>query len=129
MPPLSERKDDIPALATHFLDECKDEFGLSEAGIAPSLMRHLVERTWTGNVRELRSLLRESARRAAFELDAVLTISHLPETGGDDVTTSRAPRAPGPDSGSGSAPPTPAGAAPGHAAGWPRSRRRGSSRR
>ena len=79
VPSLNERRDDVSVLAEHFLDECKAEFDLPDAVFAPSLIRHLVSRTWTGNVRELRGTVREMARRAAFEQDTVLTLQHLPE--------------------------------------------------
>jgi DNA-binding NtrC family response regulator len=92
VPPLSERREDILTLAEHFLDECKAEFDLQNATFAPSLARHLVERDYAGNIRELRNLVRELARRAAFELDTVLQVDHLPD-GWDDVgaTSSTAP--------------------------------------
>jgi DNA-binding NtrC family response regulator len=84
VPALSERKDDILVLAKHFLDECKEEFDIQQASFAPSLQRHLVERRYSGNIRELRHLVREIARRAAFELDTILSLDHLPESAGDD---------------------------------------------
>jgi two-component system response regulator PilR (NtrC family) len=107
VPPLSERREDILTLAEHFLDECKAEFDLHNATFAPSLARHLVERDYAGNIRELRNLVRELARRAAFELDTVLQVDHLPD-GWDDVgasttvsswsTTSPSPGSPSPAS-------------------------------
>lgn len=80
VPALSERREDILVLAEHFLDECKAEFELQHASFAPSLQRQLVERTYGGNIRELRNLVREIARRAAFELDSILSVDHLPES-------------------------------------------------
>jgi DNA-binding NtrC family response regulator len=80
VPALSERREDILVLAEHFLDECKAEFDLQHASFAPSLQRHLVERHYQGNIRELRHLVREIARRAAFELDSILSLDHLPES-------------------------------------------------
>ncbi len=85
VPSLAERQDDILVLAEHFLDECKAEFDLHGASFAPSLQRHLVVRNYPGNIRELRHLVREIARRAAFELDTILSLDHLPENAGDDV--------------------------------------------
>jgi DNA-binding NtrC family response regulator len=85
VPALQERREDITALALHFLDECRDELEHEEVAFAPSLMRHLRERDWPGNVRELRALVREVARRAAFELDAVLTLDHLPDAWRDEA--------------------------------------------
>ena len=79
VPGLGERREDIMVLAEHFLDECKADFDLHNASFAPSLARHLIERDYPGNIRELRNLVRELARLAAFELDTVLTLEHLPE--------------------------------------------------
>jgi DNA-binding NtrC family response regulator len=79
VPPLHERREDIAILAEHFLDECKNDLDIPNATFAPSLLRHLVERQYGGNIRELRNLIREIARRAAFELDTVLVREHLPE--------------------------------------------------
>jgi DNA-binding NtrC family response regulator len=79
VPPLHERREDIAILAEHFLDECKDDLDMPHATFAPSLLKHLVERHYPGNIRELRNLIREVARRAAFELDTVLVRDHLPE--------------------------------------------------
>jgi DNA-binding NtrC family response regulator len=79
VPPLRERREDLATLAQHFLDECKGELDIGTATFAPSLLRHLVERDYPGNIRELRNLVREIARRAAFELDTVLVLEHLPE--------------------------------------------------
>jgi DNA-binding NtrC family response regulator len=90
VPSLSERREDILTLAEHFLDECKSEFDLHNATFAPSLARHLVERDYAGNIRELRNVVRELARRAAFELDTVLQVEHLPD-GWDEVATKTRP--------------------------------------
>ena len=79
VPSLRERKEDVPALAEHFLEECREELDLADASFAPSLLRYILQRDWPGNVRELRAFVREIARRAAFELDTMLTLEHLPE--------------------------------------------------
>lgn len=79
VPPLHERREDIAILAEHFLDECKGDLDIPNATFAPSLLKHLVNRQYAGNIRELRNLIREIARRAAFELDTVLVREHLPE--------------------------------------------------
>ena len=86
VPSLRERKEDVPALAEHFLEECREELDLADASFAPSLLRHILQRDWPGNVRELRAFVREIARRAAFELDTMLTLEHLPE-GNPSITS------------------------------------------
>lgn len=52
VPPLRERRDDIPLLAQHFLDQLNDRYGTSKHFAAHALER-LSERPWPGNVREL----------------------------------------------------------------------------
>jgi transcriptional regulator with PAS, ATPase and Fis domain len=56
IPPLRERRDDIPLLVEHFLRELRREHGGIE-GVTELAMKRLVEYEWPGNVRELRSLL------------------------------------------------------------------------
>src|SRR5690606_30607058 len=82
VPALSERPAALAGLAEPFLGERRAEIDLQNATYAPSLQKHLVERDYPGNIRELRTLVRELARRAAFELDSVLTLEHLPEAWG-----------------------------------------------
>jgi DNA-binding NtrC family response regulator len=53
VPPLRERRDDVPLLATHFLERLNDRYETSRHFDAETL-RHLAQRPWPGNVRELR---------------------------------------------------------------------------
>jgi DNA-binding NtrC family response regulator len=53
VPPLCERREDIPLLAAHFLERLNERYGTSRRFNAESL-RNLAERPWPGNVRELR---------------------------------------------------------------------------
>lgn len=53
VPPLRERRGDIPLLAQHFLDQLNDRYGTHKR-FAEHVMDRLLERTWPGNVRELR---------------------------------------------------------------------------
>jgi two-component system response regulator AtoC len=53
LPPLRERREDIPLLIDHFLARMNARMGLAVAGAAPEAMRLLVEYDWPGNVREL----------------------------------------------------------------------------
>jgi DNA-binding NtrC family response regulator len=53
LPPLRERKDDVPALAYHFLKKHSDRIGRSVRKISPEAMALLVSETFPGNVREL----------------------------------------------------------------------------
>ena len=53
LPPLRERREDIPTLARHFLAEYAAEFDRPAADISPEAMAALVSYSWPGNVREL----------------------------------------------------------------------------
>jgi DNA-binding NtrC family response regulator len=53
LPPLRERKDDIPQLVEHFLRVYNDENGFSVEGLSEECMTALMKYQWPGNVREL----------------------------------------------------------------------------
>jgi DNA-binding NtrC family response regulator len=67
LPPLRNRRDDIPALITHYIDTFNVEFRKKIRGVSPSAQEALRTYNWPGNVRELRNaveramLLSESA--------------------------------------------------------------------
>jgi len=53
LPPLRERRDDIPPLASHFLKQFAARYRRPVTGFSPDGMRALLEYSWPGNVREL----------------------------------------------------------------------------
>ncbi len=57
LPPLRERKSDIPALATHFLERYRQEEGGKVKEISPEAMELLCRYDWPGNVRELANIM------------------------------------------------------------------------
>ncbi|MFN2566090.1 MAG: sigma-54 interaction domain-containing protein [Gemmatimonadaceae bacterium] len=57
LPPLRARREDIPALARHFLGRVAEEYGLAEPTLSADAARALAARAWTGNARELRNLM------------------------------------------------------------------------
>ncbi|MBW1997496.1 MAG: sigma 54-interacting transcriptional regulator [Deltaproteobacteria bacterium] len=57
MPPLRERKEDVPILANYFLNLFKEEKGVKELKISEAALRKMVEYDWPGNVRELRNAI------------------------------------------------------------------------
>jgi len=57
LPPLRERKEDIPLLAWHFLRQKSDETGKKLRGLTPEAMNLLVNFRWPGNVRELKNTI------------------------------------------------------------------------
>jgi two-component system, NtrC family, response regulator PilR len=57
IPPLRERREDIPLLAEHFMRLYASENGKTITGIAPEAMRALLDHDWPGNVRELENAI------------------------------------------------------------------------
>jgi two-component system, NtrC family, response regulator AtoC len=57
LPPLRERKSDIPLLADHFIQEFNRENDKKVTGLTRGVMEILMQHDWPGNVRELRNLL------------------------------------------------------------------------
>jgi len=57
VPPLRERKDDIPLLASHFLQKLSHEKGKEVTSISPEVMEILLAHSWPGNVRELENVI------------------------------------------------------------------------
>jgi two-component system, NtrC family, response regulator AtoC len=57
LPPLRDRREDIPELVRHFMQLYGRRLGLSVAAVAPAAMRLLMEYAWPGNVRELENVI------------------------------------------------------------------------
>jgi two-component system response regulator HydG len=57
LPPLRERRDDIPLLAAHFLKEFSQRHGKHVTSISEPVRRAMAAYDWPGNVRELRNLI------------------------------------------------------------------------
>jgi DNA-binding NtrC family response regulator len=57
LPPLRERREDIPALLDHYIRELNGRFHRSVAGFTSEAMRELVAYDWPGNIREVKNLL------------------------------------------------------------------------
>ncbi len=60
IPPLRERREDIPLLAKHFLGNFNREFGKAVVGFASEAMAALESYQWKGNVRELKNVIERS---------------------------------------------------------------------
>ncbi|HMF49590.1 MAG TPA: sigma-54 dependent transcriptional regulator [Candidatus Saccharimonadales bacterium] len=75
LPPLRERKDDIPALASYFLERFAAESKKSFSTITDDAGRKLIAYHWPGNIRELANVI----ERAVVLADGPeLTVHHLP---------------------------------------------------
>jgi two-component system response regulator AtoC len=58
LPPLRERREEIPMLTDHFLKKYSVQYNKPHAGISDETMRLLVDHDWPGNVRELENLVK-----------------------------------------------------------------------
>jgi two-component system nitrogen regulation response regulator GlnG len=61
VPPLRERRDDVPELIAFFIDKVNRELGTSVTGVSPEARALLVQHNWPGNVRELENTLVRAA--------------------------------------------------------------------
>ena len=76
LPPLRERREDIPLLVDHFVQQCTSDSGKRISKIDEEVYSTLQSYDWPGNVRELRNVI----ERAITLMDGdTLTVSHLPE--------------------------------------------------
>ena len=60
LPPLRERREDIPELVSYFLRRYGKELGAANPSIQPEAIELLSEQTWPGNVRELENVVRKA---------------------------------------------------------------------
>src|SRR5919201_74178 len=57
LPPLRQRKGDIPALVSHFIEKYSKAYGKEVRGLAPGTLNALLSHDWPGNVRELENVV------------------------------------------------------------------------
>ncbi len=74
LPPLRERRDDIPILAFHFLRSFSEEVGKEVTEFSPGALNMLVNYEWPGNVRELENTVH---RAVILATDKVIRRGHL----------------------------------------------------
>ena len=75
IPPLRDRREDIPLLCDHFLAHFRDSLGKNVRSITDDALERLANYPWPGNVRELQNVIERSMILAD---DERLGISHLP---------------------------------------------------
>lgn len=76
LPPLRQRKEDLPLLCAHFLRDFEKRHGKKVDGIAEPLRRALHAYDWPGNVRELRNLVESMVVQ---DVDGILDLDDLQE--------------------------------------------------
>jgi two-component system response regulator GlrR len=84
LPPLRQRKDDIPLLANYFLNKYARETQKDITGFTPSAIQRLMLHNWPGNVRELENTVECAVALASQNIisdDAILPDHNAPEGG------------------------------------------------
>lgn len=77
LPPLSQRREDIPLLCRHFVDKLNRRFNLEVAGVSPRCIEVFNAHPWPGNVRELEHVI-EGAMNIMEEGEREIDLHHLP---------------------------------------------------
>jgi len=94
IPPLRERRDDIPALSIHLLDEAVEELGMEAPILLDDAVDLLCRHDWPGNVRELKNVMRRLAvltPGASITLsDVALALGNVSNTQQDEETLAQA---------------------------------------
>ena len=85
VPPLSERREDIPSLIDYFMDQISQSTGLPKRRIGEDAMAVLQSHNWPGNVRQLRNNIERLMILAGGDSDAVINASMLPQDVGSMV--------------------------------------------
>jgi transcriptional regulator with PAS, ATPase and Fis domain len=76
VPPLRERRDDVPALLQHFLERASEQHRLAAPAVAAAAQQCLQEYAWPGNIRELKNVVE---RLVVRDLDRAVQVDDLPE--------------------------------------------------
>jgi PAS domain S-box-containing protein len=75
LPPLREKREDIPILVKYFLEQLNRKFNKRVRGVDPKVMKILCRHAWPGNVRELQHVLEYCF---VFAKGSLITERHLP---------------------------------------------------
>lgn len=75
VPPLRERREDLPLLVDHFIDRFNRDFHKEIQGISEQALASMQAYNWPGNVRELRNIIE---RMLILETDDIIQQEHLP---------------------------------------------------
>lgn len=76
MPPLRERKEDLPLFVSHFLNKFNGQMGKKVLNVSPEVMKVFETYSWPGNVRELENVIE---RAVAITDSGVIGLESLPE--------------------------------------------------
>jgi DNA-binding NtrC family response regulator len=88
LPPLAERREDIPLLVNHFLRQLNAEYGRRVEQLSPEAMGVLMRHNFPGNVRELRNIVE---RAVVLSRSSTIEREHLPSELLEDVAVAGEP--------------------------------------
>jgi len=81
VPPLRERREDIPLLAVHFVARARRRLGLGPVQLSDGAKERLLRETWPGNIRELENVISRGVLRASKDLShsesMLVDVAHL----------------------------------------------------
>jgi two-component system nitrogen regulation response regulator NtrX len=77
VPPLRERREDIPALVAHFAEQLASSAGVTGRKFVDDAVRRLQSRAWPGNIRELRNAVERALILASGKMVTAADIEHL----------------------------------------------------
>lgn len=75
LPPLRERKEDIPLLISYFVQHYGGMYGKPKLGISKTALNYLTQYSWPGNIRELENVVKSAVILCA---DDMLWLEHFP---------------------------------------------------
>ena len=75
LPPLRDRREDIPLLASYFLEKYNRSLNKNIAGFDSEAMEAMKEYSWPGNVRELKNIIE---RVATLKMEGIISREELP---------------------------------------------------
>lgn len=78
IPPLRDRKEDIPSLCNRLLQKINQDYGRNVEGVTPAAMKLLLQYNWPGNVRELDNILGRAVIFMNYHENEI-DVHHIPE--------------------------------------------------
>jgi two-component system, NtrC family, response regulator HydG len=77
LPPLRDRKDDVPCLVEHFLEKFNSTYGTKITGLSPDAKELLLRYNWPGNIRELENVIEHAF---VIESGSSISAASLPDS-------------------------------------------------
>jgi len=90
LPPLRERREDIPVLVTHFIRTCNEKFATTFQGITPEALRVLTTHDWPGNIRQLANVIEACLTietESHISLSTLNQIMEIPHEQGEPISS------------------------------------------